>query len=363
MSYDTATTGADDRGDADTAVVDLLVRSYPPELVDAAVAVCGRTERRRRLLPARRMVYFVLAMAAFSPAPYLDVMRRLEAGLRRAGLSQPGPSAGKAAIFQARERLGSGPMEVLFRDSALRTAHGVHGTQDVQDCHDPDGSHDPHGSYGEPVAPGRRGAAPHWRGRALHLLAEQRTAAARHVSAAPRLAVTGLLHGGTGEVVDAAWDGPGAAATLLRSVGPDTLLVVQGPAPDHALAAAAAARGTGLAWRMPTVRLPMQPERRLADGSFLVRPRGVPLRVIAAGLVTNLIDPAEAPAGELLAAADAVPDGRLLGDALLSAGPDAAPLTSRTAEGIDQELYGRLLVHNARLRAREVSAFTCEPCR
>ncbi|MFD0530523.1 hypothetical protein ACFQ1I_33700 [Kitasatospora arboriphila] len=32
-------------------------------------------------------------MAAFSPAPYLDVMRRLESGLRRAGLSQPGPSA------------------------------------------------------------------------------------------------------------------------------------------------------------------------------------------------------------------------------------------------------------------------------
>ncbi|MCU7822101.1 transposase domain-containing protein [Kitasatospora sp. DSM 101779] len=336
MSDDTAPTGADDRGDADAAVVDLLLRTYPPELVDAAIAACGRTERRRRLLPARRMVYFVLAMAAFSPAPYLDVMRRLETGLRRAGLSQPGPSAGKAAIFQARERLGSGPMEVLFRDSALRRCDG---TQLL-----------PHRS-----APPHRRTAPHWRGRALHLLAEQRTAAARHTSAMPRLAVTGLLDGGTGEVVDAAWDAPGAPATLLRSVGPDTLLVVEGLTPDHALAAAAAARGTGIAWRLPIVRLPLQPERRLVDGSFLVRPRGVPLRVIGTGLVTNLLDPAEAPADELLDAADAVPDGRLLGDAVLSAGPDAAPLTSRTAEGIDQELYGRLLVHNARRIAGEMT--------
>ncbi|MFD0530524.1 hypothetical protein ACFQ1I_33705 [Kitasatospora arboriphila] len=50
LSYDTAPTGPDDRGDADAAVVDLLVRTYPPELVDAAIAACGRTERRRRLL-------------------------------------------------------------------------------------------------------------------------------------------------------------------------------------------------------------------------------------------------------------------------------------------------------------------------
>lgn len=346
LSYDTAPTGPDDRGDADAAVVDLLVRAYPPELVDAAIAACGRTERRRRLLPARRMVYFVLAMAAFSPAPYLDVMRRLESGLRRAGLSQPGPSAGKAAIFQARERLGSGPLEVLFRDSALPgTEAGTGGAPAPRQWSAP-----PHH------------CAPYWRGRTLHLLAERRTAASRHTSPTPRLTVTGLLDGGTGQVVDAVWDASGAPATLLRSVGPDTLLVVQGPAPDHALAAAAAARGTGVAWRLPTARLPLQPERRLEDGSFLVRPRGVPLRVIGAGLVTTLLDPSLAPAGELLAATDAVPDGRLLGAALLAAGPDAAPLTSRTAEGVDQELYGRLLVHNARRRAADLAAFACGPC-
>ncbi|MGC9537387.1 transposase domain-containing protein [Streptomyces sp. UG1] len=38
-------------------------------------------ERRKRLLPARLVVYFVLALALFSPAPYLEVMRHLVEGL------------------------------------------------------------------------------------------------------------------------------------------------------------------------------------------------------------------------------------------------------------------------------------------
>jgi hypothetical protein len=47
----------------------VLTWVYPPDLVDRVVAACGRTERRRRLLPARLVVYFVLALALFSPAP------------------------------------------------------------------------------------------------------------------------------------------------------------------------------------------------------------------------------------------------------------------------------------------------------
>ncbi|MFK8844213.1 transposase domain-containing protein [Streptomyces sp. Ac-502] len=43
---------------------------------------CGRAERRRRLLPARLTVCFVLALALFSPAPYLEVLRHLVEGLR-----------------------------------------------------------------------------------------------------------------------------------------------------------------------------------------------------------------------------------------------------------------------------------------
>ncbi|MFK4227914.1 transposase domain-containing protein [Streptomyces sp. NPDC019890] len=42
---------------------------YPPGLVDRVVAACGRVEQRRRLLPARLVVYFVLRLALFSPLP------------------------------------------------------------------------------------------------------------------------------------------------------------------------------------------------------------------------------------------------------------------------------------------------------
>jgi hypothetical protein len=42
----------------------VLTRALPPELVDEVVAECGRVEQRPRLLPARVVVYFVLAMSA-----------------------------------------------------------------------------------------------------------------------------------------------------------------------------------------------------------------------------------------------------------------------------------------------------------
>ena len=64
----------------------LLTWVYRPGLVDRVVAACGRAEHRRRLLPARLVVYFVLALALFSPAPYLEVMRHLVEGLRGRGL-------------------------------------------------------------------------------------------------------------------------------------------------------------------------------------------------------------------------------------------------------------------------------------
>ncbi|MGI5380752.1 transposase domain-containing protein [Streptomyces sp. CA-251387] len=60
----------------------LLTWVYPPGLVDRVVAACGRAEHRRRLLPGRLVVYFALALAQFSPAPYLEVMRHLVEGLR-----------------------------------------------------------------------------------------------------------------------------------------------------------------------------------------------------------------------------------------------------------------------------------------
>ncbi len=111
------------------AGVGVLTRAYPPSLVDEVVAGCGRTERRQRLLPARLVVYFLLAMALFSPAPYLEVMRQLSEGLRWAGLWGEWHLPSKSGIFRARRRLGAEPMAALFarcaRPLATRSTPGA----------------------------------------------------------------------------------------------------------------------------------------------------------------------------------------------------------------------------------------------
>ncbi|WP_371099675.1 transposase domain-containing protein, partial [Streptomyces sanglieri] len=59
----------------------MLTRAFPPELVDEVVAECGRTEER--LLPARVVMYFVLAMCLFSRQGYEEVGRLLTQRLER----------------------------------------------------------------------------------------------------------------------------------------------------------------------------------------------------------------------------------------------------------------------------------------
>jgi hypothetical protein len=92
----------------------LLTWVYRPGLVDRVVAACGRGEQRRRLLPARLVVYLVLAVVLFPPAPYLEVMRHLVEGLRGEGLLGEWHIPAKSSLFRARQRLGTEPLRVLF---------------------------------------------------------------------------------------------------------------------------------------------------------------------------------------------------------------------------------------------------------
>ncbi|MFB7669692.1 transposase domain-containing protein [Kitasatospora sp. NPDC056138] len=70
---------------SDRIALGVLTRVFPPELVDEVVADCGRVERRHRLLPARGVVYFVLAMCLFCGQGYEEVARLLAQGLEREG--------------------------------------------------------------------------------------------------------------------------------------------------------------------------------------------------------------------------------------------------------------------------------------
>ncbi|WP_371572850.1 transposase domain-containing protein [Streptomyces sp. NBC_01314] len=47
----------------------VLTEEITPEVVDEVLELTGRAERRRRLLPARAVVYFVLALCLFSSSP------------------------------------------------------------------------------------------------------------------------------------------------------------------------------------------------------------------------------------------------------------------------------------------------------
>src|SRR6266576_2450209 len=65
----------------DRIAVGLLTVTFPPELVDRVVAETGRVQRRSRLLPARVVVYYVLAMCLFFGQGYEEVARLLTEGL------------------------------------------------------------------------------------------------------------------------------------------------------------------------------------------------------------------------------------------------------------------------------------------
>ncbi|MFD3377598.1 transposase domain-containing protein [Streptomyces sp. NPDC058697] len=60
----------------------------------------------------------MLGLALFSPAPYLEVMRHLVAGLRGLGLLGDWHVPAKSSLFRARQRLGSEPLRVLFATTA-----------------------------------------------------------------------------------------------------------------------------------------------------------------------------------------------------------------------------------------------------
>src|SRR5438034_7604167 len=101
----------------DRIAIGLLTVTFPPELVDRVVAETGRVQRRSRLLPARVVVYYVLAMCLFFGQGYEEVARLLTDGLayaRRWRGTWRVPTT--AAITRARARLGPEPLRALFAE-------------------------------------------------------------------------------------------------------------------------------------------------------------------------------------------------------------------------------------------------------
>ena len=79
VGVDTESTG---RRFTDGISIGVLTRIFHRDVVDEVLTATGRIEQRSRLLPARVVVYFVLALCLFFEDAYEEVMRKLVNGLR-----------------------------------------------------------------------------------------------------------------------------------------------------------------------------------------------------------------------------------------------------------------------------------------
>lgn len=92
-------------GLADDVRLGLLTERVSAELVDEVLAECGVRDRRAGALPARFMVYYVLALALFQPDSYDDVAENLVGAL--AGMDEAIPN--RSSFTRAwRARSGGG---------------------------------------------------------------------------------------------------------------------------------------------------------------------------------------------------------------------------------------------------------------
>jgi Insertion element 4 transposase N-terminal/Transposase DDE domain len=241
----------------------VLTEQIGPGLVDDVVTAAGATQRRRRLLPARAVVYFVLGLCLLSgadgagPPGYRSVVRSLTTGLRgRAGVRLPST----AALTRARQRLGVEPLRLLFE--RLRGPLAGPGTPG-------------------PFVFGRRLVA--WDSTGLDVPDTAANAAAfgRHGgrdgtggAGHPQLRLLTVLECGTHALLAAVFDGWGRVDELslarraIDRLGPGMLLLADRNFPGYHLWGQAAASGADLLWRIRK-NLIFTPVRRLPDGSFL----------------------------------------------------------------------------------------------
>jgi hypothetical protein len=361
---------------SDHISIGVLTRVFPPELVDGVVAEAGRTERRHRLLPARVVVYYVLAMALFSRASYEEVMRQLVEGLAwESGWRREWEVPSKVAIYKARRRLGQEPLELLFRAVARPLAteatqaafyRGLRLVSLDGTCLDVADTEHNDRAFGRPGSSRREGggAFPQLR---LVALAESGTHAIFDAALGPYTSSEQAL-------VDRLWDSLGAGMLCLADRNFYSFERFQ----------AARATGAQLLWRVKSdVGLPRQ--HALPDGSYLTsiyalknrrarrdgdRARVVEYRLDDPALaeedqryrlITTLLDPDAAPANELAAL---YPQRWELESALdelktHQRGPRVV-LRSKHPDGVYQEAYGHLCTHYAIRRVMHDAALQAD---
>jgi transposase IS4-like protein/DDE family transposase len=331
-----------------------LTRLIPFEMVDEVLAATGRLQQRLRLLPARVVVYLVLAGCLFADLGYPQVWQQLTAGLAGLVLAEPTSSA----LRQARQRLGPVPLRALF--DVLRGPAATTATQAIR-----------------------------WRGLLLTVIdgtvlsvADAAAVRARYPkqrgnhggSGYPTIRLSALLTCGTRSVIDAVFDPITTgeldqARRLARNLHAGMLLLADRNYAAADLITVLAATGADLLIRCKSGRrLPVI--TRYRDGSWLSTIGTTRVRVIDAQiaitttegtrtgsyrLITTLLDPRTHPAGELTRLYHQRWEIETAYLELKSSILGGRVLRARTPDGIDQEVHALLIIYQA-LRTAMVDA-------
>ncbi len=365
-----------------------LTRAFPPELVDSVVTTTDTREQRKRLLPARLMVYFVLALWLFRGpnCGYAYVLGKLVDGLyhrRRgqellAGTMDPDGwvDAGEgrrwrlpdiSALSRARTRLGSDPLHMLFDAVA-----GPTGPDDPAD-----------GEAAGVFCAGLRvvsmdGSSSDVADSSANAEHFGRPSSGTRAGAFPQVRWLAAAESGTGALI-AATIGPYTvgeqtlARDLLPALGPGMLTLADRNFLCHTLARDVLGTGAHLLWRA-SASFALRPVEVLADGTYLAvlaparKADGPPITVRVVeytvhttrddtgevsssecfALVTGLLDVEAYPALDLACAypkrwgAETV-----IGHHKTDLGAGMAVLPSLSPEGVAQEMWALFAVYQA----------------
>jgi hypothetical protein len=263
----------------DRVAVGALTKTFPPELVDRVIAAADAREERRRLLPARLMVYFVLALWLFRgrncgygvvlgklveslyhrsrAQEFLDTGRLDPDGWVDAGQGRRWRPANVSSLSRARAKLGPDVVRLLFEQVAgpvgAPEAAGVYScglrvvSMDGSSTDAPDTAAN-RAVFGGPSNDKRDGAFPQ----------------VRWVVAA---------ESGTGALIEAAF-GPYTrgeqtmAVDLLGAFKPDMLVLADRNFLSHKLVRDVLATGAHILWRA-SASFALTPAEVLADGTYL----------------------------------------------------------------------------------------------
>ena len=335
-----------------------LTRLIPFEMIDEVLEATGRAQRRIRLLPARVVMYLLLAACLFTGLGYVQVWQRLTAGLPAHLVTAPSGSA----MRQARQRLGPAPMRALFdllRGPAATAATAVRwrGLLPVVI----DGT-----VMTVPDSPANR-------------TQYARLGGNHGGSGYPNLRLSALLTCGTRSVLDAVF-GPTTtgeqdqARTLTRSLRPGMLLLADRGYAAADLITLFTTTGADLLirctrrWKLPAIDRYHDGSWQSVIGTHRVRVLQARITITTTAgshtgdyrLVTTLLNPHQHPAEELIRLYHQRWEIETAFLELKSSILAGHVLRSRTPDGIDQELHALLTIYQT-LRTAMVDATDSRP--